>query len=404
MFTGFPSTQTPNVQWWDFSKIGTVTEKNNISLANDCAPVQYFATGGTSTDILVYLPQNPAQGKTITIKNDRYTATTQTIVISDSNNSNQTFFSLGQGSSITCCYIAQNTLTGTRNFNWVIINSGSSGGPLNINSISIGGIANNATANSSAIIGGNGSTASAQNAAVVGGTGGSASSLGSIVLGGSTNTASGQFSGVCMGNFSSASTNNAAVVGGAINTASGTNSIVLGGGSSTASGIASAVLGGTRGTTRSISGNIVSSASDDPITATAGINQLAMLILARQTTDATATVLASNSSAAAATNQITLPNNSAYYFRGEVIAGVTGAGDTKGWYIEGVIKRGANAAATSLVGTPSVTSLYADAGATTWAVAVTANATLGCLTITCTGQAATTIRWVAQMRTTEMTY
>jgi hypothetical protein len=404
MFTGFPSTQTPNVQWWDLSKIGAVSEKNNISLTNDCAPVQYFATGGTSTDILVYLPPNPTQGKTITLKNDRYTANTQAIVISDSNNSGQTFFNLGQGSSITCCYISQNTLTGAKNFNWVITGGGSSGGPLNINSISIGGFNNHAIANSSGILGGNANTASGQNSAVAGGAGSLASALDSAILGGSTNTASATFSGVCLGNFNTASANNAVVAGGASNSASGLNSIVLGGSNSTASGIASVILGGTRGTTRSISGSIASQASDDPITATAGVSQLAMLILARQTTDATATVLASNASAAAATNQIALPNNSAYYFRGEVIAGVTGAGDSKGWYIEGLIKRGANAAATSVVGTPTVTSLYADTGAATWSVAVAADTTLGCLKITVTGQAATTIRWVAQVRTTEMTY
>ena len=213
--------------------------------------------------------------------------------------------------------------------------------------------------------------------------------------------------------FAAAITNNTSTYGataanaiamGYLQNASAQYASAIGGNANTASGIASAVLGGANGTTRSIAGNIASAASNAPIGATLGGNQLAMLILARQTTDATATVLASNSSAAAATNQITLPNNSAYYFRGEVIAGVTGAGDTKGWYIEGVIKRGANAAATSLVGTPSVTSLYADAGATTWAVAVAADTTLGCLKITVTGQAATTIRWVAQVRTTEMTY
>jgi hypothetical protein len=129
-----------------------------------------------------------------------------------------------------------------------------------------------------------------------------------------------------------------------------------------------------------------------------------MLVLGRETTNATATVLASDANAAASTNQITLPSNSAYYFRGEVIAGVTGGGNTKGWFIEGAIKRGAGVGTTALVGTPTVTSSYADAGASAWAVAVTANTTLGCLTITVTGQAATTIRWVAQVRTTEMTY
>jgi hypothetical protein len=197
---------------------------------------------------------------------------------------------------------------------------------------------------------------------------------------------------------------NNVALGGFANIAGATSASVLGGDANLANGDRSAIIGGYNGTTRSIAGSIVSAASDSPIAVASGISQLAMLVLARQTTNATATVLASNSSAAAATNQITLPNNSAYYFRGEVIAGVTGGGNTKGWFIEGVIKRGANAAATSLVGTPTVTSNYADAGASTWAVAVTANTTLGCLTITCTGQASTTIRWVAQVRTTEMTY
>jgi len=87
-----------------------------------------------------------------------------------------------------------------------------------------------------------------------------------------------------------------------------------------------------------------------------------------------------------------------------VVSGVTGGGDTKGWTIEGVIKRGANAASTALVGTPTVTSSFADAGASTWVIAVTADTTNGGLRVTFTGQAGTTIRTVAQIRTTEMTY
>jgi hypothetical protein len=87
-----------------------------------------------------------------------------------------------------------------------------------------------------------------------------------------------------------------------------------------------------------------------------------------------------------------------------VVSGKTAAGDTKGWTIEGVIKRGANAASTALVGVPTVTSTYADLGAATWDIAVTADTTNGGLKVTFTGQAATTIRTVCQIRTTEMTY
>ena len=127
-------------------------------------------------------------------------------------------------------------------------------------------------------------------------------------------------------------------------------------------------------------------------------------LLGRATTDATATVLTSNSSAAGTTNQVILPNNAAYSFSGEVIAGVTGGGDTARWTINGAIKRGANAASTAMVGTPTVTMTHNDAGAAAWVVTVTADTTNGGIKVEVTGAAATTIRWVCKINTTEMTY
>ncbi|CAB4240793.1 hypothetical protein UFOVP56_13 [uncultured Caudovirales phage] len=357
MFTGFPSTQTPAVQWWDFSKTGAGTKQ--IALANDCAPVQYFATGSSATTIVVTLPVNPVQGKTITFKNDQYVGNPQAIQITDI--LGKISVTLGQGGSITCCYIFENTLSGTSTVfsNWVIISGGT------------------------ALVSRN------QYAAIVGGNLNMASGVSSSVLGGDTNVSS---SSQCV------------ILGGQSNTSSGTNSAILGGQSNTSDGAQSAVIGGRNGTTRGIAGNIVSAASNQPIAATAGASQLAMIILGGTTSDATPKVITSNSSVAGTANQIILPDNSAYYFRGECIAGKTAAGDAKGWYIEGVIKRGAGASTTVLVGTPTVTSLYADVGANTWSVTATADVTNGGLAITITGQAATTIRWVAQIRTTEMTY
>jgi hypothetical protein len=201
------------------------------------------------------------------------------------------------------------------------------------------------------------------------------------------------------------------VVGGGNNQATGSYSFIGGGGDAgtaanrnVASGDWSAILGGRGGTTRGITGFQAFPACSIPIASGAGYSQGGLLVLGTQTTNATATVITSDGLVASTSNQVILPNNSAYFFTGEVIAGVTGGGNTKGWTIEGVIKRGANAAATSIVGTATVTSTYADAGAATWAVTATANTTLGGLAITVTGQAATTIRWVAQIRTTEMTY
>jgi len=351
MFTGFPSTQTPTVQWWDYSKTNAGTI--NIALPNDCAPVQYFATGGSTTTIQVTLPPNPAQGKTIIIKNDKYGGSTQSVQINDGSVPYINAAILGAASEVTYCYIVQNTLAGTGpSFsNWIRIAGGST--YLNQFGTSIGGHTNSATGFASTIIGGYSNTCSG---------------FGAIVIGGVSNTASATY----------------ACAGGSISTANSNNSFVFGSGA----------------TARSIVGNTVFGANDSPYSG--GAKQLAMLTVGAQTTDATATVLRSNTSAASATNQIALASNSAYYFRGECVAGVTAAGDAKGWYIEGVIKRATLASTTTLVGTPSVTSLYADAGATTWSLAVTADTTNGALAITATGQAATTIRWLCQIRTTEM--
>jgi len=266
-----------------------------------------------------------------------------------------------------------------------------------------GGSGNTASGQYATVAGGSGNTASGNFSTVMSGVSNAANQTSAAVAGGQFNTASGASSGVFAGSGSTASGARSAVVGGQSNAASGSNAVVVSGDSNTANSTTSAVVGGAYGAARSIIGNLVFAASNSPITTSAGVQQLATLLLARQTTDATATILTSNTSAAGTTNQVILPNNSAYFFQGQVIAGVTGAGDTKGWTVEGVIKRGANAASTVLVGS-TVMSSYGDAGAVTWVVALTADTTNGGLAITVTGQAATTIRWVAQIRTTEMTY
>jgi hypothetical protein len=488
MFNGFPSTQTPTVQFWDFSK-STDGVTDSVSLASDCAPVQYFATGNNTTSINLYLPVNTVNGKTIIIKNDKWfsnSSSLQSIIIYDiSAGQFKAVSVLGVAGSITLCYIFQNTLSGQSTVgrgNWVSISNSSSQNPQNYYSVNGGGYNNKVQAGYSTVsggstntaggssaaystvaggntniangsysaIGGGGSNTSAGTSSVVsGGNTNSAAGLGSAVCGGISNSANnsysavgggtsnvvnGQYATVAGGNTNSASglyatipggsnniasgsaasclgggdgtasANFATTVGGNVCTASGQYAVTLGGNGSLSNAEGSLVLGGVGGTTRLIVGNAVSPACSAPISTNAGTQQTATLLLGVQTTNATATVLRSNTSAASGTNQVILPNNSAYYFRGELIAGKTAAGDTKGWYIEGVIKRGANAASTAIVGTASVTSLYADAGAATWAVTATADTTLGGLKIEVTGQAATTIRWVCQIRTTEMTF
>lgn len=268
-----------------------------------------------------------------------------------------------------------------------------------------GGFGNTSSGTSATIAGGDSNTASSSNSFVGGGQSNTAqTNTHAAVCGGSSNTASGLQSFVGGGGSNNATGTNSAVSGGSTNTASSTYSTVVGGYNNIANANAATVGGGAHVTTRSIEGNYVIAPCFAPIASLQGRTQVATLLLARQTTDATATVLTSNSSAASTTNQVILPNNSAYSFSGEVIAGVTAAGNTARWTIDGAIKRGANAASTVMVGTPTVTMTHFDAGAATWVVAVTADTTNGGIAVTVTGAAATTIRWVAKIETTEMTY
>jgi hypothetical protein len=267
-----------------------------------------------------------------------------------------------------------------------------------------GGENNTASAAYTTILGGSANTASNQGAAIVGGSSNNASGFNAGIFSGDFNTVSGQRSAVVGGQSNNAGGAYAGILAGTANTASGAYSGVIGGKQNSATSDVSGVFCGSRGTTRSIVGYSVFPASEEPIIATNGVSQSALLVLARQTTDATATVLRSTQFAVSTTNQVILPNNSAYYVKGSIIATVTGGGNTKSWDFIATIKRGANAAATSIVGAVTLNVQAADAGASTWVVAITADTTNGGLAVTVTGQASTTIRWVAKLESTEVTF
>ena len=318
-----------------------------------------------------------------------------------------TYVAAISGTSLTLSQAASGSSTSTLSF-------------FTPHGVVVGG-GNNQATGSYSFIGGGGDAGTAANrnvasgawSTVAGGAKNVASGVSSFVGGGGTdgagtyysNTASGISSVISGGWNNNNSGSYGVIAGGQSNTVSNSIATIAGGTNNYADGFGSAIVGGTYGTTRAISGNIVFPASVSPISSSIyGASQAALLVLGVQTTDATATVLRSNTSAAGTANQVIMPNNSAYFFRGEVVSGVTGGGNTKGWFIEGVIKRGANAASTALVGTPTVTSSYADAGASTWTIAVTADTTNGGLAVTFTGQASTTIRTVCRLNTVEMTY
>ena len=180
--------------------------------------------------------------------------------------------------------------------------------------------------------------------------------------------------------------------------------VVLGGFFNNANGNYSVIKGGSYGTTRGINYSQAYSASQ--LWAKQGSAQLGTYILTANTSTATANTMVSDGVyPAVATNQIILPVNSAYYFKGSVIGTVTGGGNTGSWSIEGAISQGATASTTRIVGTANVISIAKDSGVTTnnWNVAVTANTTLGCLQVSVTGDT-TNIRWVSRIETTEVTF
>lgn len=397
MFTGFATENTPAIQVRDFSTSGaSSTAVRSVALTDDCAPIQYFKTGSSTTTIRLYLPPAPIEGQLLTIINSRFGGSNQSVGIYSSDArifaTTSPISTLGPGGTKTFFYskefITFGSTSGTIATGWVSIDSAPATSS-NFGAVIIGGATNVAASTYSATVGGDSC---------------SATGIGAGILGGTGNTASGPYSVVIGGNGATANINGAVVLGGTNCATTGIYGAAIAGSSTVANGSNSCVAGGSQGTSRSITGNFVFPASDVPIQNNSGRQQLAALLLGRQTTDATATVLTSDTNAAGTTNQVILPNNSAYTFQGTCIANVTGGGNTSGWKFEGVIKRGANAASTALVAAVTPVVIAQDAGAVTWVLAVTADTTNGGIAVTVTGQAATTIRWVVKIETTEVTY
>ena len=400
MFTGFASENTPAIQIWDFA-VATANPfigPGNVSLQDDCAPIQFFKTGGTSSTINIYLPSAPIEGKQIKIINARYGSNAGTISIfsSDVSGGGTSFSSsvavLGSGTTLDFCYsknfISFGPGSGTRATGWITLNQGPAG----------------AANNYAVAIGGDGHKASSANCFIGGGSSNTITSGNSVIVGGQTGTISNQYSFIAGGQNNAVSGFQSAVIAGSNQNASGSSSFIGGGSNNLADAGSSSVVGGTYGSTRSIVGNTVAPASANPIVSAAGVTQSALLVLGVQTTNATATILRSNTSAATTINQVILPNNSAYVFQGTCIANVTGGSTTSGWKFEGVIKRGANAASTTLVAAVTPTVIAQDVAAATWVLAITADTTNGGIAVTVTGAAATTIRWVSRIESTEVTF
>lgn len=235
------------------------------------------------------------------------------------------------------------------------------------------------------------------------------------IRGAATYVASGNYSTISGGQNNTASNSYSSVSGGYSNAASGYASAILGGFGNTASGIGTFCIGynayadgdqsiatGNSSGTRALQGVYAMAASNIPFGSGGIYSQSSTLVLATTTTDATATVLTSDGSAAGTTNQLIMPNGAAYYVRGSVVAYVQ-LSDTKAWTFEGLIRRNTGVAQTSLI--QSVVNVVGNSsGASSWTLAIAADTTNGGLKVTATGQASTTIRWVCKVETTEVTF
>jgi hypothetical protein len=246
---------------------------------------------------------------------------------------------------------------------------------------------------------------------VGGGAYNTASGLQSAVLGGQLNVASGDYTAIVGGTQNQASGEYSIIGGGYQNQASGYSSIIGGGSGNQASGAYSVIPGGISGTTRGLLGR--QSFASGAFGAV-GDAQYGLHVLRRQTANATLAGLGSDGNAPGTSNIPILPNNSLYTFRIRISCIQTGgtagaAGNCKAWDVVGAIKRGANAAATALLGTPTITVLGADTNlgstnATGAIIAIAADTTLGGLVVNVTGEANKNLRWVATIETTEVSY
>ncbi len=198
----------------------------------------------------------------------------------------------------------------------------------------------------------------------------------------------------------------ATVSGGDVNTAGSLGSTVAGGRGNGAFGQDSWIPGGFFAHTR---GAVGKGAWASGRLASDGDAQAGEQVLRRQTTDAAAARLSSDNAAPGASNTVNLPNNGTFLVRLMVVARQVGgaagtAGDSAGWTLEALVRRGATAASTALVGGGGGAALapaFADAAAAGWRLAVAVDATNGGLAVSATGEANKTVNWVARVLSAE---
>lgn len=213
-----------------------------------------------------------------------------------------------------------------------------------------------------------------------------------------THVASGANSVIAGGGSNTASCQNATVSGGGSNIALGQNATVSGGQTNSASGTGSTIPGGRLATTNGISGLLAYGFNGQ----FQGQNQMAFWGGRKNTTNDTPTRITADATGGSSSNQLTLRNGSAFRVKGTVVARDTTSNDCKEWTFEALIKRGASASTTTIVGTPTIASTFADTAAASWSIDVTADTTNGALSVTAIGETGKAIRWTCVVHSIEV--
>jgi hypothetical protein len=214
------------------------------------------------------------------------------------------------------------------------------------------------------------------------------------VGGGKGNQAGNDYTTVSGGADNTASANYATVGGGGANQATGQRSTIGGGSANAASGDYATIPGGW-GATASLYGQMAHGSGR--FSGPDGDAQASRYVLRNETSTATPTELYLDGS----WRRLSVDSEHAYTFDILIVAQSYG-GQSAGYSAQGVIENVAGT--TSLVGTSTITATALGEDNAAWGVVVEADPTNSALIIKVTGATATWIRWVASVRTAEVSW
>lgn len=235
----------------------------------------------------------------------------------------------------------------------------------------------------------------------------------SVIAGGSDNRTVGSYSVIAGGQANIASNTWTTIAGGDSNSSSGSKATVGGGGNNIASGLAATVAGGANneatGSYAIVPGGYRAKATrQGELSHAAGFfnavgdAQHTVLIVRKLTTGNTENILTLNGLEPVESNSLILPAKTTWVFTAQISAYNNNDNSSAGWNIRGCIKRnGANT--TNIIGSPIIES-WADSAMNNCTATVTADDTNEALEIKVTGLSGKSIRWVAVVDLSQVSY